>query len=37
MRKTNGIFVVLGSFENFDFFSITYQKGGVITLKIGKF
>ena len=26
MRKTNGIFVVLWSFENFDFFSITYQK-----------
>ena len=26
MRKTNGIFVVLQSFENLDFFPITYQK-----------
>ena len=26
MRKTNGIFVVLWSLENFDFFSITYPK-----------
>ena len=32
MRKTDGIFVVLWSFENL---SITYQKVGVI--KIGKF
>ena len=26
MRKTNGIFYVFWSFENFDFFPITYQK-----------
>ena len=37
MRKTNGIFVVFWNFENFDFFSISYQKNGIITLIIGKF
>ena len=26
MRQTNGSFVVSWSFENFDFFSVTYQK-----------
>ena len=37
MRKTNEIFVVLWSFENLDFLSITYQKNAVVTLIIGKF
>ena len=37
MRKSNGIFVVLWSFENFDFFQSLIKKVGVITLKIGKF
>ena len=37
MRKTNGIFVVLWSFENFDFFQSLIKKVGIITLIIGKF
>ena len=38
MRKTNGIFVVLWSFENFDFFfQSLVKKVGIITLIIGKF
>ena len=36
MRKTNGIFVVLWSFENFDFFSITYQKSWRYNAKNGQ-
>ena len=37
MRKTNGIFVVLWYFENFDFFPSRIKKIGAITLIIGKF
>ena len=37
MRKTNGIFVVLWSFEKLDFFPMTYQKSGFITLILSKF
>ena len=37
MRKTNGIFVVKWSFEKLDFFPITYQKSGFMTLILSKF
>ena len=37
MRKNNGIFVASWSFEKLNFFPITYQKFGIITLLLGKF